>query len=285
MFDSPSTIATEEWEAKDWAQEELEDLLGFRLHEARQVPTCTAEGELEELLGFSKGGLRTPPSTPSASGVQPGAARVHPYVKTQEASTPVVVWRGYARAGGEAAETSAAPSSSSGRGPADQLSEPSGQSPALLLPTSYVPSTTSTAPCSNILSEKYVGHLPQIVPGNRLSFRHLRATGDFQHAFNHAMCHLGSLGRRKVFKIGITVDPHRRWGDQFIGYKNRGWLCMEVLIRSHCSVVRRLEIALIADNRRLIRCSNVGLGGEGMRDSNTDHGYLYVVHKAEPPEE
>ncbi len=79
------------------------------------------------------------------------------------------------------------------------------------------------------------------------------------------------------FKIGITLDPERRYHDPRMGYGYlEPWRKMLVLLRVQAWEARTLERSLIARFRDSQGCRNVAPGGEGMSDTG-QHACVYIV--------
>ena len=76
-----------------------------------------------------------------------------------------------------------------------------------------------------------------------------------------------------TFYIGITENPDRRWSE----HSQRGlWSLMDILVMAPSSyVTSELERRLIERFGHMVRCTNVGRGGE--RSSQGRPHYLYVL--------
>ena len=87
-----------------------------------------------------------------------------------------------------------------------------------------------------------------------------------------------------VFKIGVTLDPQRRWFDPKMGYcRDPDFHTMVVLLEVDCGeAVGYVEAGLLLKYQSVPGCRNVGPGGEGINLQNPGPYYTYVVYRLLP---
>lgn len=100
----------------------------------------------------------------------------------------------------------------------------------------------------------------------------------------HCCHHIQGLlrNRQASFKIGLTVDPCRRWANERYGYKmSHLFDRMHVLAElATCEGAAYLEAMLIDRFSSQPGCQNVAKGGEGSHPPATGPCYVYVVFKS-----
>lgn len=89
-----------------------------------------------------------------------------------------------------------------------------------------------------------------------------------------------------VFKVGVTVDPARRFYDKAIGYAHdRDFENMLVLCSTETSeAIGFVEAALILKYRLVPGCRNIAEGGENVPKSSRPgvNHYCYLVYRVLP---
>lgn len=87
-----------------------------------------------------------------------------------------------------------------------------------------------------------------------------------------------------VFKLGVTLDPRRRWLDPTMGYsRDPDFHSMIVLLELESGeAVGFVEAGLLLRYLTVAGCRNVGLGGEGIAKSTPGPYYFYIVYRVLP---
>ena len=81
------------------------------------------------------------------------------------------------------------------------------------------------------------------------------------------------------YKLGITVDPTRRWEDRGMGYKHQRFTSLCVLAWASAPTAQQLEEDLISHFRAVGggRCLNIAPGGEGISQNSVAQVYVYIA--------